>query len=181
MNDVNVYFDNNTLPEVARAGLDLVSALAGSKYVVSVTPDLATEYRQAIANERVPLAEKELCQRLLSAAEPRGIFGFAEGGNCYSGFDYGVWATDGMVKTIQSITVTERPGKEIPKNRTDAFLAALADGAVIITNDGGSHFKRARAGGQHVYSWAEIADVTKAPSDVALDLGRLLALQLLGK
>lgn len=39
----------------------------------------------------------------------------------------------------------------------------------------GSHFKRARTAGQHVYSWAEVADVNRAPSDVALDLGRLLA------
>lgn len=171
---MNVYFDNNTLPELVRTGVDPVSALAGTKYVVAVTPDLATEYRQAIANELVPSPEKELCQRLLSAASPRGIFGFAEGGGCYSGFGYGVLATDGMVKTIQSITVTERPGKEIPKNRTDAFLAALADGAVIITNDGGSHFKRARAAGQHVFSWAELADVKRAPSDIAHDLGRLL-------
>jgi len=168
------YFDNNALPDLARAGVDPVAALTGSKYVVSVTPDLASEYRQAIANVRVPSGEKELCRRLLSAANPCGIFGFAEGGSGYSGFGCGSLATDAMVKTMQSINITERPGKEIPKNRTDAFLAALAESAVIVTNDRGLHFELARAAGHHVYSWAEIADATKAPSEVALDLGRLL-------
>lgn len=174
---MNIYFDNNTLPDMARTGIDPGAALAGSEFVISVTPDLATEYQQAIDHESVPPAEKELCKRLLAAATERGIFGFAEaGGNGggYSGFGHGYWATDSMSKTLQSIKVTERPGKAIPKNRTDAFLAALAEGAVVITNNlNDSHFKRARAAGHHVYSWAEIIGDDHV-SDLAIRLRTLL-------
>lgn len=43
---MNIYFDNNTLANLAQAGIDPVTALANSEFVISVTPDLATEYRQ---------------------------------------------------------------------------------------------------------------------------------------
>lgn len=171
---MNVYFDNNTLAEMVQAGIDPIAALAGSEYVVSVTPDLASEYRQAMASENVPAAEKDLCRQLLAAATERGIFGFDEAGSGYSGFDFGVWATEGMTETLRSIKVTDRPGKPIPKNRTDAFLVALSEGAVLITKDTGSHFKRARSAGQHVYSWAEIAAGAAAPSEVAQQIGAFL-------
>ncbi|MFM0399667.1 hypothetical protein PQR37_10400 [Paraburkholderia nemoris] len=174
---MNVYFDNNTLPDLVRAGVDPISALMGSEFIISVTPDLATEYQQAIDHQAVQPAEKELCQRLLTAATERGIFGFAEAGSNgggYSGFGHGYWATDSMSKTLQSIKVTERPGKAIPKNRTDAFLAALAEGAVVITNNlNDSHFKQVRAAGHHVYSWAEIIGDDDV-SDLAIRLRTLL-------
>lgn len=171
---MNIYFDNNTLPNLVRAGVDPVASLHGSEFVISVTPDLATEYRQAIENDRVPETEKELCRRLLAAATERGIFGFAEAGGAYSGFDHGIWATNSTIETIRSIPITERPGKEIPKNRTDAFLVALADGAMVITNDTGSHFIRARTVGHYVCSCAEIIEGGEAPSDLARGLGTLL-------
>jgi hypothetical protein len=171
---VNIYFDNNTLAEMVQAGINPIAALATSEYVVSVTPDLASEYQQAIASERVSVAEKDLCRQLLAAATERGIFGFDEAGRGYSGFDFGVWASDGMTETLRSIKVTDRPGKAIPKNRTDAFLVALAEGAVIITNDAGRHFKQARSAGQHVYSWSEISLGSAAPSEVARQIGALL-------
>ena len=146
--------------------------------MVSVTPDLAKEYQQAIDNEDVPSAEKDLCRRLLSTSAERGIFGFAEAGDSYSGFNHGMLATEAMSKTIQSIKVTERPGKPLAKNLTDSFLVALANGAVIVTNDGGRHFRSAREDGKHVYSFSELVDFDSAPSDVARHLGRLLALQI---
>lgn len=45
---MNVYFDNNTLANLAQAGVDPVAALAGSELTLAVTPDPATEYRQGI-------------------------------------------------------------------------------------------------------------------------------------
>ncbi|QKL52922.1 hypothetical protein HI795_14255 [Ralstonia solanacearum] len=171
---MNIYFDNNTLAEMVRAGVNPIAALASSKYVVSVTPDLASEYQQAIASERVSAAEKDLCHQLLAAATERGIFGFDEAGRGYSGFDFGVWASDGMTETLRSIKITDRPGKVIPKNRTDAFLVALAEGAVVITNDTGRHFRQARSAGQHVYSWSEISSESAAPSEVARQIRALL-------
>lgn len=170
---MNLYIDNNVVPDLLGASVDPVMAVAGSEFVLSVTPDLAQEYRQAIESERVPLVEKELCRALLAAVTERGIFGFAEAGGAYSGFDHGVWATKEMVETIRSTKITPRSGKVIPKNRTDAFLAALSQGAVVITNDTGGHFKRAKAAGQHVYSWSEIYDIGEAPSDLARRLGAL--------
>ncbi|HDR8964727.1 TPA: hypothetical protein QDB13_002330 [Burkholderia vietnamiensis] len=172
---MNLYFDNNVLSDLIRAGVNPVVAVADSEFVLSATPDLAEEYRQAIESERVPLAEKELCRALLVAATPRGIFGFAEAGAAYSGFGHGMWATKEMVETIRSTKITPRPGKVIPKNRTDAFLAALSQGAVVVTNDTGGHYKRAKAAGQHVYTWPEIYDVEKAPSDIARKLSSLLS------
>lgn len=164
----------NVLPDMIRAEVNPVVALAGSDFVLSITPDLAEEYRQAIANERVPCTEKELCQALLFATIERGIFGFAEAGPAYSGFGHGMWATKEMVETILSTKITLRPGKVIPKNRTDSFLAALSQGAVVITNDTGGHYKRAKAAGQHVYSWSEIYDVESAPSEIVRKLSELL-------
>ncbi|MCA8094432.1 hypothetical protein LGM65_26760 [Burkholderia anthina] len=175
---MNVYFDNNTLANLAQAGVDPVAALAGSEFTLAVTPDLATEYRQGIDSDNATVAEKDLCRRLLAAATERGIFGFAGpdgSSNGYSGFNHGYWADEGTVQTLQSIKVTERPGKAIPKNRTDAFLVALAAGAVVITNDTGKHFRHARENGHHVYSWAELVDVDNAPSAIANRLGTLLA------
>ena len=171
---MNLYFDNNVLPDLIRAGVNPVAAVAGSEFVLSVTPDLAEEYRQAIENERVPVAEKELCRALLIAATECGIFGFAEAGGAYSGFNHGMWATNEMVEMIRSTKITPRAGKVIPKNRTDAFLAALSQGAVVVTNDTGGHYKRAKAAGLHVYSWSEIYAEEKAPSDLARKLRTLL-------
>ena len=171
---MNIYFDNNTLAEMVRAGINPIAALASSKYVVSVTPDLASEYQQAIASERVSAAEKDLCHQLLAAATERGIFGFDEAGRGHSGFDFGVWGSDGLTETVRSIKITDRPGKVIPKNRTDAFLVALAEGAVVITNDTGRHFRQARSAGQHVYSWSEISSESAAPSEVARQIRALL-------
>ncbi|KVM78161.1 hypothetical protein [Burkholderia stagnalis] len=175
---MNVYFDNNTLANLAHAGIDPVAALANSEFTLAVTPDLATEYRQGIQSDNATAAEKDLCRRLLAAATERGIFGFAGpdgSGNGYSGFDHGYWADEGTIQTLQSVKVTERPGKVIPKNRTDAFLVALAAGAVVITNDTGKHFQRARENGHHVYSWAELVNADNAPSAIANRLGKLLA------
>ena len=174
---MNVYFDNNTLADLARAGIDPATALADSEFTLAVTPDLATEYQQGIQSGNTTEAEKDLCRRLLAAATERGIFGFAGpdgSSNGYSGFDHGYWADEGTVQTLQSIKVTERPGKAIPKNRTDAFLVALAAGAVVITNDTGKHFRLAREKGHHVYSWAELVDVGNAPTVIARHLGTLL-------
>ncbi|WP_186198155.1 hypothetical protein [Burkholderia gladioli] len=174
---MNVYFDNNTLADMARAGIDPSTALADSEFILAVTPDLATEYQQGIRSDNATAAEKDLCRRLLAAATERGIFGFAGAdgsSNGYSGFDHGYWADEGTIQTLQSVKVTERPGKAIPKNRTDAFLVALAAGAVVITNDTGKHFRHAREKGLHVYSWAELADVGTAPTAIARRLGFLL-------
>ncbi|HDV6320542.1 TPA: hypothetical protein RJR38_002355 [Burkholderia multivorans] len=174
---MNVYFDNNTLANLAQAGVDPVAALAGSEFTLAVTPDLATEYQQGIKSGNTTTAEKDLCRQLLAAATERGIFGFAGpdgSSNGFSGFDHGYWADEGTIQTLRSIKVTEHPGKAIPKNRTDAFLVALAAGAVVITNDNGRHFRRARENGHHVYSWAELVDVDNAPSAIANRLGTLL-------
>ncbi|MEX3846247.1 hypothetical protein [Paraburkholderia sp. BR10882] len=170
---MNLYLDNNVLPDLIRAGVNPILAVAGSEFVLSVTPDLAEEYRQAIENERVSLAEKELCRALLVAATEHGIFGFSEAGGGYSGFDNGMWATKEMAEIIRSTKIKARAGKAIPKHRTDAFLAALSQGAMVVTNDTGGHYDRAKAAGQHVYSWSEIYDIKKAPTDLARKLSAL--------
>ncbi|NIF69592.1 hypothetical protein F3J16_05200 [Burkholderia sp. Ap-962] len=175
---MNVYFDNNTLANLAQAGIDPATALAGSEFTLAVTPDLTIEYQQGIQSNNATTTEKDLCRRLLAAAPERGIFGFAGpdgSSNGYSGFDHGYWADEGTVQTLQSIKVTERPCKAIPKNRTDAFLVALSAGAVVITNNlNDSHFKRARAAGRHVYTWPEASGAVKAPSETARRLSTLL-------
>ncbi|WP_010093039.1 hypothetical protein [Burkholderia ubonensis] len=175
---MNVYFDNNTLANLVQASIDPVAALADSEFTISVTPDLTTEYQQGIQSDNATAAEKDLCRRLLAAATERGIFGFAGpdgSSNGYSGFDHGYWADEGTIQTLQSVKVTERHGKAIPKNRTDAFLVALSEGAVVITNNlNDSHFKRARAAGRHIYTWSEISGTVEAPSETALRLSNLL-------
>ncbi|KVH02780.1 hypothetical protein WS84_04265 [Burkholderia anthina] len=175
---MNVYFDNNTLAKLVQAGIDPVTALADSEFTLAVTPDLATEYQQGVQSDNTTPAEKELCRRLLAATPERGIFGFAGpdgSSNGYSGFDHGYWADEGTIQTLQSVKVTERPGKAIPKNRTDAFLVALSGGAVIVTNNlNDSHFKRARAAGWHVYTWPEVSGAAQAPSETAQRLTTLL-------
>ncbi|WP_175665864.1 hypothetical protein ACN9MG_16305 [Burkholderia ambifaria] len=177
---MNVYFDNNTLANLVQARIDPVAALAGSEFTLAMTPDLATEYQQGIQSGNTTTAEKDLCRQLLVAATERGIFGFAGpdgSSNGYSGFDHGYWADEGTFQTLQSIKVTERPGKAIPKNRTDAFLVALSEGAVVITNNlNDSHFKRARAAGRHVYTWPEVSGAVEAPSETARRLSTLLGL-----
>ncbi|MBU9242184.1 hypothetical protein KTD05_27780, partial [Burkholderia multivorans] len=50
----------------------------------------------------------------------------------------------------------------------------IGSGAVVITNDNGRHFRRARENGHHVYSWAELIDADNAPSAIANRLGTLL-------
>nr|WP_249173197.1 hypothetical protein [Burkholderia vietnamiensis] len=168
------------MANLAQAGVDPVAALTGSEFTLAVTPDLATEYQQGIQSGNTTAAEKDLCRRLLAAATERGIFGFAGpdgSSNGYSGFDHGSWADEGTVQTLQSIKVTERPGKAIPKNRTDAFLVALSEGAVVITNNlNDSHFKHARAAGRHVYTWPEVSGAVEAPSETARRLSTLLVL-----
>ncbi|WP_081076102.1 hypothetical protein [Burkholderia cepacia] len=175
---MNVYFDNNTLANLVQAGIDPVAALADSEFTLAVTPDLSTEYRQGIQSDNTTAAEKDLCRRLLAAPTERGIFGFAGpdgSSNGYSGFDHGYWADEGTIQTLQSVKVTERPGKQIPKNRTDAFLVALSEGAVVITNNvNDSHFKRARAAGRQVYTWSEISGAVEAPSETARRLSTFL-------
>ncbi|WP_334044362.1 hypothetical protein [Burkholderia ambifaria] len=166
------------MANLVQAGIDPITALANSEFAISVTPDLATEYQQGIDSDNTTAAEKDLCRRLLAAAPERGIFGFAgpdgsSGG--HSGFDHGYWADEGAIETLQSVKVTERPGKAIPKNRTDAFLVALAGGAVVVTNDTGKHFRLAREKGHHVYSWAELVDVGNPTTVIARRLGLLLA------
>lgn len=174
---MNVYFDN-TLADLARAGIDPATALADSEFTLAVTPDLATEYQQGIQSDNATAAERELCRCLLAAAPEHGVFGFAGpdgSSNGYSGFDHGYWADEGTVQTLQSVKVTKRPGKAIPKNRTDAFLVALSEGAVVITNNlNDSHFKRARAAGRHVYTWSEISGAVEAPSETARRLSTFL-------
>ncbi|MFM0031169.1 hypothetical protein PQR70_33635 [Paraburkholderia madseniana] len=169
-----VYFDNNVLVDLVRSDVDPVSALAGSQFVIAVTPDLAAEYQQAIGNEKVSRAERELCVRLLSISVEAGIFGFGEAGSGYSGFDHGGFASEEQIRLIASTPVSEKPGRAIPKHRTDAFLAALASGAIVVTNDTGGHWKRAKAAGYHVYRWAELSVPGAAPSELAASLTQAL-------
>ncbi|HEL3804509.1 TPA: hypothetical protein UMT99_000574 [Stenotrophomonas maltophilia] len=153
---MDIYIDTNVLENFAQAGIDPVVAFAGSPYRLAVTPDLAEEYRTAITHEMVSTPAKLVAKRLLASSERRGIFGFAEAGSAYSGFGQGVLASDAMASTLKCCAIKEREGK-IPDNRTDAFLAALSYGAVILTNDKGSHFKKVREGGGQVYSWIQVS------------------------
>lgn len=171
---MHIYFDNNVLVELVTAGVDPVASLLGTEFMIAVTPDLSTEYQQAIESEKVDDAERDLCRRLLSASREIGIFGFGEARSGYSGFDHGMFATAETITTVAGIPITARLGKPIPKNRTDAFLVALASGAVVITNDTGAHWNRARAAGHNVFTWAEVSGCATAPSELAVRLSKLL-------
>jgi hypothetical protein len=170
-----VYFDNNVLPDLIRDRIDPVTSLAETEFVISVTPDLAAEYQQAIDNVKVPEDEKNLCSRLLRVAREVGIFGFDDAGGC-SGLDRGTFANSEQASIIAETPMVLRPGKAIPKNRTDAFLAALSLGAIVVTNDDtGSHWKRARSAAQHVYSWSDVRGNEADPLELASRLRLLVA------
>jgi len=152
---MDIYIDANVLKDFAQAGVDPVVAFAGSPYRLAMTPDLAEEYAAAINHEAVPTPVKLVAKRLLGSSDRRGIFGFAGAGEAYSGFGQGVLASEAMASTLKACTIKERENR-IPRNRTDVFLAALSHGAVILTNDKGSHFNKVKADGGHVYSWIQM-------------------------
>lgn len=153
---MDIYIDTNVLKDFAQAGIDPVVAFAGSPYRLAMTPDLAEEYRTALTHEMVPTPVKLVAKRLLGSSERRGIFGFAGAGRAYSGFGQGVLASEAMASTLKGCTIEEREDR-IPRNRTDVFLAALSYGAVILTNDKGSHFNKVKADGGQVYSWLQVS------------------------
>ncbi|MEE9891411.1 MAG: hypothetical protein PBU96_18860 [Stenotrophomonas geniculata] len=171
---MDIYIDTNFLRIFAAQGIDPVVAFAGSPFRLAVTPDLAEEYRATLTLEKVPASEKLVAKRLLESSERRGIFGFAEGGGAYSGFGYGLLASESMASSVGSCTIKER-GDRTPKNRADVFLAALSYGAVILTNDKGSHFKKVKADGGHVYSWIQVTGNNDSGDETLRSIARALA------
>ena len=55
-----VMFDNSVTNRLAEAGIDPISALAGSEFVIAYTPDLKREYTDALNKESVGDAVKAL-------------------------------------------------------------------------------------------------------------------------
>lgn len=168
---MDIYIDTNLLSMFAQDRIDPIAAFAGSPYRLAMTPDLADEYRTTLNHERVSMSEKLVAKRLLESSEPRGIFGFAEGGKAYSGFGQGVLASESMASTVRSCTFKER-GDRAPTNRTDVFLAALSFGAVVLTDDKGSHFKNVKKDGGHIYSWSQVLASEQSDDEVLRSIGR---------
>jgi hypothetical protein len=153
-----VYFDINVRPDLVRAEIDPVAALDGTEFVIAMTPDLRAEYEVSERHPEVLTTERALSSKLLAIAVEIGVFGFAEAGlnSGYSGFDHGMFLSAAQVDLIGQTPIVLREGNLIPKHRTDTFLSVLAAGAVVITNDKGGHWKRARAAGYRVFLWNEV-------------------------
>ncbi|WP_432592795.1 hypothetical protein [Stenotrophomonas maltophilia] len=171
---MDIYIDTNFLPIFAARRIDPVVAFAGSPFRLAVTPDLAEEYRTTLTHDKVSESEKLVATRLLESSERRGIFGFAEGGEAYSGFGQGLLASESMASTVRSCTFKERGGRT-PKNRTDVFLAALSYGAVILTNDKGSHFNKVKEKGGHIYSWIQLSGSHDSGDETLRRIARAVA------
>jgi len=74
-----------------------------------------------------------------------GICGF--GGPPFGGANEGYVASREQINALHSIPLKHRPGKEIPGNRTDSHLVALAEFALVLTADQrGSHWNKAPKG-----------------------------------
>jgi hypothetical protein len=171
-----VYFDINVRSDLVRAEIDPVAALNGTEFVIAMTPDLRAEYEISENHVDVPIAERALSSKLLAIAVEIGVFGFAEAGSNsgYSGFDHGMFMSEAQVDLIGQTPIVTREGNPIPKHRTDAFLSVLAAGAIVITNDRGGHWNRARAAGYRVYRWDEVIPRQDGSFDLADRLRELV-------
>jgi hypothetical protein len=110
-----------------------------------------------------------LLRRIIGFGILRGLFGF--GGPPFSGFDEGLWATPEQDGTISAIKTKERPPKPIPKNRTDAHLVALAQDAIVITdNFRQSHWKLSPKGKGRVIFSRDFLTILRTQGDVAAAL-----------
>jgi hypothetical protein len=173
---MDVMIDSCVVDRLAEKGCDPVAELAGSEFTLAYTPDLQFEYRQKIEKATLPSA-KMLAERLIQAGSLRGFFGFGDStqpNQPYLGFDQGVWAEIDQAETIGSIKTRDNPKGPIPRNRTDGGLVAFAKNALVITNDLGTHWKRAPKGRGRVIHWEELHAVLQKEGDLVKALRKFI-------
>lgn len=162
-----VIFDNMTIDLLADIGLDPIEDLRHSEFEIICTPDLREEYIQASENAKSSAA-RELAARMAKAARTSGIFGFD--GPPFAGFDEGNFPSPEQEKILAAVRVKDRPGK-IPQNRTDSHLVALAEWALVVTNNtNDSHWKLAPSGRGRLIWWEEFLPKLRQHKNVALAL-----------
>jgi hypothetical protein len=166
---MDIFLDGCVLELLDEAGID-VNSLDSSGVRFCYTPDLKREYRSKLENSSSAGA-KALAQHILEHGLETSFFGFSERNaddpGPVLGFGQGTWVSRGQSECISKIKMSDRGLGKIPKNRTDAYLVAFAESALVITNDQGAHWKLAPAGPGRVVYWNELQNALSSAGDLA--------------
>jgi hypothetical protein len=163
---VFVYIDSCAVDRFAENDTDPVDALQGAKFKIAYTPDLEAEYKRALEKPGLCPKVLKLMTKLLGAGVRRGLFGF-DGQGC-SGWGEGVWPSPQQIDVKNSIPTKARTRNLIPKNRTDAYLVAMAQDAIVITdNFKDQHWRKPPSGSGRVIFWRELNDTLRQGNDLA--------------
>ena len=151
--EVGLFIDSCAVNRLALINVDPTKELAGSEFRLAVTPDLESEYRQALGHVFVPPYVKSLIRRLLEHCERRGFFGWDEP-TC-AGLDDGYLESDEAMMAIAEVPARTRERNPLPSNRTDSHLIALAMTDLVITDDR-TQIRRWGQGRPGLIPWLEI-------------------------
>jgi hypothetical protein len=169
-----VLIDNCAVEKFAEFSADPVTDLKNTEFRLGFTPDLRTEYQNALDHGSTSHEAKALIKRILLEGTLYGIFGW--GGAEYAGWDEGGWAEEDQRKTLASKEIKQNK-KGLPRIRTDLHLVALAKHDIVITaNTKEGHFRQAPKGKGQVIQWDDFEKVLAQESNVASALRRLLTL-----
>jgi hypothetical protein len=168
----SVLFDSCIINRLAAMQADPIRDFEGTEFEVVCTPDLRLEYREA-ERRASDKDVQQLAGRFAVAAGDIGIFGFD--GPPFLGFDEGTLASPEQIDVIASIPLgTQRP-TGIPAKRTDSHLVALAQIAIVVTDDNkGSHWKRAPNGTGCLVHWSTLEAPFLKHKNVATALRQII-------
>jgi hypothetical protein len=165
----SVLFDCCIIDRFAAMQADPIRDFVGTEFEVVCTPDLRLEYLEA-ERRASDKDVQQLAARFAVAAGDIGLFGFD--GPPFLGFDEGTVASPEQIDVIKSTTLgPPRKATAIPKHRTDSHLVALAQNAIVVTDDNkGSHWKRAPNGTGCPVSWSAFEPALLKHKNVATAL-----------
>jgi hypothetical protein len=113
--------DNCATDEFAKSSFDLATALQETEFQLAYTPDLETEYVNALhPSAPTPAATRALIVKILAVGIKRAFFGFD--GGAFLGWGEGLWAAADQIELVSSQPSQQRPGR--PRKRTDLHPGA---------------------------------------------------------
>lgn len=166
---MDLFIDSCAVERLTEAGYQSED-IAALPFKIHYTPDLKREYEQKLCSNTTAAA-KDVAKFLLSTGALVSFFGFSEEnsadpGPCL-GWGQGLWASHEQSECIDRIRVSIREGR-IPKNRTDAYLVAIAQYALVLTdNSNDPHWKTAPLGPGRVIFWRELLPHLNAGRNLA--------------
>jgi hypothetical protein len=168
-----VFFDNNVTDRFAEYRLNPVRAIEGTEFIAAYTPDLRVEYEAALRNQATadrPLL-REILGDLLAKSLCLGVFGFD--GQPFGGFDQGLWASKEQADLIESVPSADY-SNDRPRKRTDIHLVALAQHAIVVTdNSKEGHWRSAPPGLGVVLQWKTLLPLLRAGQSLPDILGSI--------